>query len=92
VRSSSIRPVPIWTKKPDPLSEQYSHQVDAYFVNQPGLDAPLSNVSATYADGLVARDRTCLFNGAFDAIRDKGEGRSFVNPSLGRRMGNDKVR
>ena len=57
----------------DTLSEQDGHQVDAYFVNQPGLDALLHNIRAVYRDILVAGDRSGLFNGAFNAVRDERE-------------------
>ena len=58
------------------FSEQYGHQVDMYFVKQSGLDALLRDTSGTYTHILIGCDRFCLFDGAFNAVRDERERRS----------------
>jgi hypothetical protein len=78
-------------EKPDAFSEQDGHQVDAYLVDLPGLDALLRNFGAAHADGLVASDRFRLLDGAFDAVRDEGERRCFVNPFFWDPMGSETL-
>src|SRR5919199_4585447 len=79
-------------EQPDATSEQDGHKVDVYLVEQPGLDALLNDARGAYGDVLVARYRSCLLDGAFDAIRDERERRSFVDPSLRDRVGDDEGR
>src|SRR5215207_10630192 len=76
----------------DTVSEQDGHQVDLYFVEQSRSDALLRDTGGAYTDGLVACYCFRLLYGAFDAVRDERERRSFVNPFLRERMGNDKDR
>lgn len=61
-------------EEPDTLPEEDGHEVDAYFVDQPGLDALPRDVHAAYADVLVSRGHSRLLDGAFDAVRDEDEG------------------
>src|SRR5207248_1233891 len=75
----------------DTATEQHGHQVHLYFVKQPGLDALLHDIRAGYGDVLVPRGLLRLTNGALNAVRDEGEGRSFPGPFLGDGMGNDKT-
>ncbi len=60
-------------EKPDAISQQDGHQLNAYCVDQPRLDGLLRHVRPAHAHVLVARDRFRLFDGALYAIRDKGE-------------------
>src|SRR5215207_5243249 len=76
----------------DTVSEQDGRQVDLYFVKESRVDALLRDAGGAYTDGLVACYRFRLLYGAFDAVRDERERRSFVNPFLWERMGNNKDR
>ena len=79
-------------EKSDTVTQQDGHQIDTYFVNQSGPDALLRNIRAVYNDVLVTCDCFCLFNGALDAVRDEGEGRSCLDPFLGDGMSHHKDR
>ena len=63
-----------------------------YLVEESRPDALLRDAGGAHGDVLVARGRFRLLYGAFDAVRDERERRSFVNPSLRDAMGNDKGR
>ena len=76
----------------DTSTKKEGHQVNIYFVKNSGFEALLGNTSGTYSDILVPCDSFCLFNGAFNAIRDERERRSFLDPFLWDCMGNDKMR
>ena len=73
-------------------SEQDGRQVDVYLVKQSGSYALLGDASGAYGDILVLCDRSCLLDGALDAVGDEREGRSFVDPFLGDRLGDDEDR
>src|SRR5918997_4274003 len=79
-------------EQPDAPSEQDGHQVYVYLVEQPRPDALLRDASGAHGDVLVARDRFRLLDGAFDAVRDERERRSFVNPFSGDGVGDDEGR
>jgi len=79
-------------EQPDTLPEQDWHQVDTDFVEQPCPQALLDDMRAADTDVLVHCNLLCLFNGAFDAIRDEGERRSFLHPFLRDIVGHDKDR
>jgi hypothetical protein len=77
----------------DTPSEQDGHQVDVYLVEQLSLDTLLRDIRGSYGDVvLVTCDRSCLLDGALDTIRNERERRSFVDPSLGDRVGDDEGR
>src|SRR5215203_928893 len=76
----------------DTPSEQDGHQVDMYLVEKSGPYALLRDARGAYGDVLFPCDRTCLLDGALDAVRDEGEGRSFVDPLFGDRVGDDEGR
>src|SRR5215207_1182069 len=76
----------------DTPSEQDGHQIDVYLVEQSGLNALLGHASGTYGGVLVPRYRSCLLDGALNAVRDERERRSFVDPFLGYRVGDDEGR
>src|SRR3712207_1588240 len=79
-------------EQPDAVPEQDGHQVYVYLVKKSRSDALLHEARADQADVLVVRDRFRLLYGAFEAVRDERERRSFVNPLLWDRMGNNKDR
>jgi hypothetical protein len=84
----------LWTQvveQPDTTAKQNRHQVDYYFVKQPRLEALLEDTRGAYGDILVPRGLLCLANGAFNAVGDKGERRSVLDPFLRDGMGNDKT-
>src|SRR5262245_15070879 len=60
-------------EQPDAATQQYWHQVDLYFVEQPGRDALLHDTRAGHGDVLVPRGCLCLANGAFNAVGDEDE-------------------
>src|SRR5215210_7167613 len=76
----------------DTPSEQNGHQVDVYLVEKSGPYALLRDARGAHGDVLVPRDRSRLLDGALDAVRDEGEGRSFVDPLFGNRVGDDEGR
>ena len=76
----------------DAVPEQDGHQVYVYLVEEARSDPLLRDAGGAYTDGLVACYRFRLLYGAFDAVRDERERRSFVNPFLWERMGNNKDR
>src|SRR5215216_564149 len=86
------RPGAQMVEHPDAVSEQDGHQVDVYLVEESRSDALLHQARADHADVLVARDRFGLLSGAFEAVRDEPERRSFVNPLLWDCMTNNKDR
>ena len=65
-------------EQPDSCPKQDRHQIDMDFIQQSGLDALLGDSRAGYGDVLVPCGLLCLTNGAFNAIGDEGEGRSFL--------------
>src|ERR671921_2850037 len=79
-------------EQPDAVPEQDRHQVDVYLVEESRSDALLHEARADHADVLVACDRFRLLYGTFEAVRDERERRSFGNPLLWDRMGNNKDR
>src|SRR5215213_8266597 len=76
----------------DTPSEQDGHQIDVYLVKKFGPYALLRDASSAYGDVLVLRDRFRLLDGALDAVRDERQRRSFVEPFLGDRVGDDEGR
>jgi hypothetical protein len=76
----------------DAAPEQDVYQVHVYLIEQPSFDAVLYDARSTHADILVARDRLRLLQGAFESVRHKREGRSFVDPVLWNRSGDNKDR
>src|SRR6266498_2946840 len=76
----------------DTLSKQDGHQIDGYFVKKPGCEALLHDLRGGYGDILISCCIFCLPNGAFNAIGDEGEWRSFRDPFLWDAMGNNKTR
>ena len=79
-------------EQPDAVPEQDRHQVDVYLVEEPRSDALLHEARADHADVLVACDRFRLLYGAFEAVRDERERRSFGNLLLWACTGNNKDR
>src|SRR5512145_2862866 len=79
-------------EQPDTITKQDRRHVNIYFVHQSRLEALLQDTGGAYDDILVPRGFLGLTNGAFNAIRDKGERRSFVDPFLRDGMGNNKTR
>src|SRR5215218_6187799 len=77
-------------EQPDALSKQDMHKVYVYLVKKSRPDALLHDAGGTHSDVLVARDRIRLLDGAFDTVRDERERRSFVDPLLGDRVGDDE--
>jgi hypothetical protein len=63
-----------------------------YLVEESRLDALLRDARGAHGDVLVARDRFRLLDGAFDAVRDERERRSFVDPFLRNGMADDEGR
>src|SRR5438045_256830 len=72
--------------------EQNGYQIYVDLVEEPSFDALLHDARSTHADVLVAGDRPRLLYGAFEPIRDERERRSFVDPVLWDRAGNNKDR
>lgn len=68
----------------DTCAEQDGHQVDMDFVKQSRFYALLRDTCGGYGDVLVACDRFCLFNGAFNAVGDEREQRSFLDDAVSR--------
>jgi hypothetical protein len=66
--------------------QQDGRQVDVHFVKESRLDALLCDTGGAYTGFLR------LFNRAFDSVRNERERRSFVDPFLWNRMGNDEDR
>ena len=79
-------------EQPDTVPEQDGYQVDVYLVKKPRFDALLRDARGAYSDVHVARYCSCLLDGAFDAIRNESERRSFVDPFLRDRMGDNEGR
>jgi hypothetical protein len=75
----------------DAVAEQDGHQVHVYLVEQSSPDALLGDAGGAHGDVLVARDRSRLLDGAFDAVRDERERRSLVDPFLRGGMGDDEA-
>src|SRR5919206_2901013 len=74
----------------DTVPEQDGRQVDVYLVKKSRSDALLRDAHGPNSDVLVARDHFRLLYGAFDAVRDERERRSFVDPFLWDRVGDDE--
>jgi hypothetical protein len=72
----------------DTTTEQDGHQVDMDFVKQSGLEALLGDAGGAYRDTLVPCNLPGLLNGAFYAVGDESERRSFLDPFLRNGMGN----
>jgi hypothetical protein len=66
----------------DTPSEQDGHKVYVYLVEKSRLEALLHDARGAHGDVLLARDRSRLLYGAFDAVGDERERRSFVDPFL----------
>src|SRR5215211_4053685 len=79
-------------EQPYTISEQYGHQVDGDFVEEFGPDALLRDACGAHGDALVARYGLRLCDGALDAICDECVRRTFVDPFLGDRVGDDESR
>jgi hypothetical protein len=79
-------------EQPDAVPEQDRHQVDVYLVEESRSDTLLHEARADHADVLVACYRFRLLYGAFEAVRNERERRSFGNQLLWDRMGNNKDR
>jgi hypothetical protein len=79
-------------EQPNATPEQDRHQVYVYLIKKSRPDALLRDTGGAHSDVLLACGFLCLFNSAFDAVRDEGERRSFVDPFLGDRMGDDEGR
>src|SRR5258706_14129445 len=73
----------------DARAEQDGHQVDMDFLKQSGFEALLHNRRGGYRDTLVACNRFCLFNGAFNTVGDEGERPSFLDPFWRGSMGHN---
>src|SRR5215213_9789886 len=84
------RPRAQMVEQPNSPSEQDRHQVYVYLVEESHPDALLRDARSAHGDVLVACDRFRLRYGAFDAVCDERERRSFVDPFLWDRMGDDK--
>src|SRR5215211_7303014 len=76
----------------DAAAEQDGYQVDVDLVEESRPDALLHDARGAHADVLVAGDRFRLLEGAFQAVGDEGERRSFVDPLLWDRAANNKDR
>src|SRR5919202_6712058 len=61
-----------------------------YLVKKSRSDALPGDARGAHSDVLVARGRFRLLYGAFDAVRDERERRSFVDPFLWDRVGDDE--
>ena len=57
----------------DAVPEQDGHQVYVYLVKKSCSDALLRDTGGARSHVLVARDRSCLLNGALDAVCDEGK-------------------
>jgi hypothetical protein len=68
------------------------YQVYVYLIEEPGLYALLHDARGTHADVLVTCNRLRLVQGAFESVGDERERRSFVDPVLWNRSGNNKDR
>jgi hypothetical protein len=66
----------------DAAPEQNGHQVDVELVQESRADALLHDARGAHADILIAGDRFRLLQGAFQAVGDKRERRSFIDPTL----------
>ncbi len=77
-------------EQPDALSKQDGYQVYVYLVKKSRPNALLHDAGGGHGDVLLARDRFRLLDGAFDSVRDERERRSFVDPFLGDRVGDDE--
>jgi hypothetical protein len=79
-------------EQPDAVPEHDGRQVYVYLVEEPRPNTLLHDAGGPHGDVLVARDRFRLLNGALDAVHDERERRSFVDPSLRDRVGDDEGR
>ena len=79
-------------EQPDTTAKQDRHHIYIYFVKQPRLETLLQDTGSAYDDVLVPRGFPGLTNGAFNAISNKGEWRSFLDPFLGDGMGDNETR
>src|SRR5215212_3749314 len=79
-------------EQPYTPSEQYGHEVDGDFVEEPGPDALLRDARGAHGDALVARYGLRLLDRALDAISNERVRRSLVDPFPGNRVGDDEGR
>src|ERR687897_1806470 len=77
-------------EQPNTPSEQDGHQVDVYLVEESRPYALLRDARGAHGHVLSTRGRFRLLDRAGDAVRDKRERRSFVDPFLWDRMGDDE--
>src|SRR5215216_630965 len=71
-------------------SEQDGHKIYVYLVKNSCPEALLHDARRPHRHVLLTRNRFRLLHGALDTLRDERERRSFVDPFLWDRMGDDE--
>jgi hypothetical protein len=77
-------------EQPLAVAKQHGRQINVDLVQQPRLQALLDDVRAANDDMPVPGNALSLFDGARNAVRNEGEWRTFLDPFLWRRMGDDE--
>ncbi len=67
-------------KQPDTCAQQDRCQIDMDFVEQPGLEALLRDLRASYDNVFAARGCLCQLDSPLDAFGDKCERQIFPGP------------
>jgi hypothetical protein len=78
-------------EQPDTTAKQDGYNINVDFVHKVRVEALLQDTRSTYNDIFIPRGFLSLTNGTFNAISDKGEWRSFLDPFLWNCMGNNKT-
>jgi len=79
-------------EQPHTRAKQDGHQVKMYFIQQARFQALLQEDRGADDDILIPGGLLGLFDGAFNAIRDEREQRSWLDPFLWDGMGHGKSR